>query len=242
MKRLLVPALGVAALAFSTPAGAQSLAIGDAARVAYVDDARQPYYEARRAAYDNGYREGVRQGERDGRNRRSLNYQTDRTYQRADKGYSRSFGDLERYRQQFRAGFAEGYQYSYSRYGPSGYGAVYDQGRAVPRAPYGTPGGYYPNQNRYPDPYYGTSAPYGGGGYTYNAAYPNGVNDGIEKGREDARKHRSFDPLRHSWYRSGDRHYRNEYGPKQQYQNAYRQGFQEGYDRGYREIGGGYRW
>ena len=56
MKRLLlVPALGVAALALSTPSQAQQLGrLYDAVRPSYADDARQPYYESRRAAYENG--------------------------------------------------------------------------------------------------------------------------------------------------------------------------------------------
>jgi len=110
----------------------------------------------------------------------------------------------------------------------------------VPRQDtYGYPGAYgnsYPVQ-RYPDPYYSGQVPSGNGAYGYSAAYPNGLKDGIEKGREDARKQRSFDPLRHDWYREGTRHYKNDYGSKQQYANAYRQSFREGYDRGYRELG-----
>ena len=157
-------------------------------RPAYADD-RQPYYEARRVAYDNGYREGLKEGERDGRRRDSYRYQDNRTWQRADKGYNRSFGDFERYRQQFRAGFSEGYQSGYSRYGQAG--GWYGDGRAVARQdPYRYPnGGVYPDRNRYPDPYYGNQGPYGSGRYGSSAAYPNGLNDGIEKGREDARKH-----------------------------------------------------
>lgn len=237
MKRFfLVPVLGAAALALSTQAGAQSLGNwSDAVRASYADDSRQPYYEARRAAYDNGYREGLKQGEKDGRDRRAYDYQDDRTWQRADKGYNRSFGELERYRQQFRAGFAEAYQAAYARYG-QGYGnGRYDQGRAVPRQDtYGYPGGSrYPrtSPNRSQGPYSSS------GRYGYHAAYPNGVNDGLVKGREDAQKRRSFDPLRHSWYRSGDHGYRREYGAKQQYENVYREGFKEGYERGFREFG-----
>jgi hypothetical protein len=232
MKRFfLVPALGVAALALSTQAGAQQFGqLSDAVRASYTDDARQPYYESRRAAYDNGYREGVRSGERDGRDRRAYRYQDDRTWERADKGYNRSFGDLDRYRQQFRAGFAEGYQFGYARYAPGNGNGRYDQGRAVPRQDqYGYPGG-----SRYPNRSQGS---YGGGRYGYDAAYPNGVNDGLVKGREDAQKRRSFDPLRHDWYRSADRNYRSEYGPKQQYKDVYREGFKEGYERGFREFG-----
>ena len=61
MKRFfLVPALGAAALAFSAQAHAQQLGtIAESTLSAYAADARQPYYESRRAAYDNGYREGL---------------------------------------------------------------------------------------------------------------------------------------------------------------------------------------
>ena len=237
MKRFfLVPALGVAAFVLSTRVEAQQLGSLPEIRPAYADD-RQPYYEARRVAYDNGYREGLKEGERDGRRRDSYRYQDNRTWQHADKGYNRSFGDFERYRQQFRAGFSEGYQAGYSRYGQSG--GWYGDGRAVPRqVPYQYPnGGVYSDRNRYPDPYYGNQGAYGPGGYASSAAYPNGLNDGIEKGREDARKHRTYDPLRHDWYRDGDRHYRGEYGSKEQYKDVYRRAFQEGYERGYRELG-----
>jgi flagellar biosynthesis/type III secretory pathway protein FliH len=232
---LLVPALGVVTLALSTQAHAGQLgAPGDALRTSYTEDARQPYYESRRVAYDNGYREGLREGENDGRRRNAYRYQDNRAWQRADKGYSRSYGDLDRYRQQFRAGFSEGYQAGYARYGQGG-------GRAVPRQDtYGYPGGYgAPNgeRDRYPQPGYGDRGGYNGGRYAYDAAYPNGLNDGVEKGREDARKRRSYDPLRHDWYRDGDRHYRSQYGSKQQYEAGYRQGFKDGYERGYRERG-----
>jgi hypothetical protein len=241
MKRFfLVPALGAAALAFSAQAHAQQLGtIAESTLSAYAADARQPYYESRRAAYDNGYREGLTEGERAGSRRETPRYENTRTWQRADKGYNRSYGELERYRQQFRVGFSEGYQAGYARYGVNGNG---NNGRAVPRQDtYGYPGGYgtsYPGGygNSYPDrsraPYYGGQA-----GYGYSAAYPNGVNDGLAKGREDAQKRRSFDPLRHDWYREGTRHYKSEYGPKQQYASVYREAFREGYDRGYRELG-----
>jgi flagellar biosynthesis/type III secretory pathway protein FliH len=237
MKRLfLLPALGVAAFALSAQVQAQQLGGLPEVHAAYTDD-RQPYYEARRGAYDNGYREGLKEGERDGRRRDAYRYQDNRTWQRGDKGYNRSFGDFERYRQQFRAGFAEGYQAGYSRYGYAG--GTYGNGRAVPRQdPYQYPGGYgYPDRNRYPDPYYGNQGPYNSGRYGYSPAYQNGLSDGIEKGREDVRKHRSFDPRRHDWYRDGDRHYRGEYGSRELYKDAYRRAFQEGYDRGYRELG-----
>ena len=124
MKRLLlVPALGVVGLVLASPASAQLAGTIDLNRQTYTDEARQPYNESRRVAYDNGYREGIKEGERDGRSRDAFNYQDERTWQRADKGYHRSFGDSGRYQQSFRTGYSNGYSDGYRRYAPdSGYG------------------------------------------------------------------------------------------------------------------------
>jgi hypothetical protein len=235
MKRLLLAsAFGVSGLVMAPPANAQLAARPD---WNYSDDAPQPYNDLRRVAYDNGYREGVKEGEKDGRSRNVYDFRDERAWQRGDKGYHRSYGDEWRYQQSFRGGFEAGYSIGYRRYaGNYGYGGGYGT-----RAP----GGVYPNtRGDYPSPRgdYGNGYPRGGygGGYSYSPGYSNGVNDGYQKGREDARDRHSFDPRRHSWYRSGDRNYRNEYGPRREYEDLYRQGFQEGYARGYRESG--YRW
>jgi flagellar biosynthesis/type III secretory pathway protein FliH len=229
MKRLfLVPVLGLATLAASAPAWAGSTDwLGSARPAAYSGAERQSYSDARRTAYDNGYREGLKEGERDGRRNETFRYQDEKTFQRADKGYHREFGDVERYRQSFRTGYTAGYSQAYERYGSR---------RPITRRDSGGPV-YYPDAGRAPG--YPQQYPDGPrGGYT-NAAFQNGVNDGLEKGAEDARKHRSFDPLRHEWYRAGDRHYEGRYGQREQYKDSYRRGFQEGYQRAYR--GGGYR-
>jgi flagellar biosynthesis/type III secretory pathway protein FliH len=242
MKRLfLVPVLGLAALALSGSAHAQSVGWLGNDRPAYADGDRQSFYDASRTAYDNGYREGLKQGEKDGRKNNPAVYQDERTFQRADKGYHREFGPLERYRQSFRTGYASGYNDAYERYAPSygygngGYGnGGYGNGRAVPRRdPRGVP--TYPDRNPYPgypQQYPGQSGGYGG----YNsAAVQNGSSDGYEKGVEDARKNRPFDPVRQSWYRAGDRHYDGRFGSREQYKDVYRQAFKDGYERGYRE-------
>lgn len=223
MKQLLiVPAFTLAAIALASPAHAQ---LGGSNRPAYANELRYSSYESRRVAYDTGYREGLKVGEKDGRRRAGFNYQNQRTWQRADKGYHRTFGDLERYRQSFRTGYAAGYTDGYRRFAP-GYAYNSRTGRAVPRTPvpYGAQ-----TSGRYQIP--------GQYGYNpaFNAAYSNGLNDGYEKGRQDARGRNAYDPLRHKWYRSGDRHYRSQYGSRVQYRNIYREGFKDGYDRGYRE-------
>ena len=246
MRRLfLVPALGVVGLALAAPASAQLTGRNDLNRASYANEARQPYNESRRVAYDNGYREGIKEGERDARRRDVFNYQDERTWQRADKGYHRSVGDWQRYQQTFRTGYAAGYSDSYRRFAPDygyrGNGGIYPNtggGYGYPsQGGYGSPGqgGYgYPGQGGYGYPGQGGYGYPGQGGY-YSPAFANGTNDGYEKGREDARDRDSYDPLRHKWYREGDHDYKSSYGPRQQYENVYRQGFKEGYDRGYRE-------
>ena len=44
-----------------------------------------------------------------------FNYQDERAFQRADRGYHRSFGDRERCRQIFRDGYAAGYSEAFGR-------------------------------------------------------------------------------------------------------------------------------
>jgi hypothetical protein len=83
-------------------------------------------------------------------------------------------------------------------------------------------------RNRYPN-----QAPTPGVSRVNGAAYDNGFRDGLEKGREDAQDNDSFDPVRHSRYRSADRGYDNRYGTKEQYKLAYRDGFEAGYQQGY---------
>ena len=86
-------------------------------------------------------------------------------------------------------------------------------------------------RNRYPNGSYPTSS-----GTTYNAAFDNGFRDGLEKGREDRGDNDSFDPVRHSWYRSGDRGYNSRYGTRDNYKLAYRDGFEAGYEQAYGRV------
>jgi hypothetical protein len=87
----------------------------------------------------------------------------------------------------------------------------------------------YRNGNRYPEP----RANRGGNAYN-SVAFDNGYRDGLDKGREDAGDRDSFDPVRHSRYRSADRGYNSRYGTKEQYKLTYRDGFEAGYAEGYR--------
>jgi hypothetical protein len=224
MKRtILVSALAVLTLAVTTTAEAQWGG----------RDSRSPYGygrydDVRRIAYDRGFREGIKEGEKDGRSRDPFRYDDEGDYRRGDIGYNRNYGDVVFYRQHFRAGFAEGYADGYRRYN-RGYDNRPGYGNGRPG--YGTGPGYGNGR-----PGYGTGPGYGyGRDDRYFAGFEIGAREGYEKGVEDARKNRGFDPRRHEWYRDGDRHYESRYGNREQYKIEYRRGFTNGYDRGYRE-------
>jgi hypothetical protein len=214
----IVPALTLAAATLAAPAYAQlsrsTISLG------YTADQRSPYYDVRRSAYDNGYREGVKEGEKDARRGDRFEFRDERTFRDGDKGYRRQFGDRERYRQTFRSGYSAGYSDAYQRLNVRNNRGWERDGR-----------------------YRGNNTGYGGYGYrgsAYSLILENGARDGYEKGVEDSRRNRSFDPLRHKWYRDAERHYRGEYGSRDQYRDVYRRGFQQGYERGYRERRYGY--
>ncbi|HXH23845.1 MAG TPA: hypothetical protein VNI78_01275 [Vicinamibacterales bacterium] len=67
----------------------------------------------------------------------------------------------------------------------------------------------------------------------FTVAFDNGYADGYEKGLDDGRDGRTYDPTRHRWYRDGDRHYDSDYGSRAAYVNDYREGFRAGYEAGY---------
>ncbi len=61
-----------------------------------------------------------------------------------------------------------------------------------------------------------------------------GYRDGLEKGRNDARQGKSFNPERHDAYREADHGYRSSFGNKEEYRQRYREAFRTGYEEGYR--------
>ena len=94
------------------------------------------------------------------------------------------------------------------------------------------------NGGIYQDDRYGNTYPNNGRTSINSVPYDNGYRDGLEKGREDARDRDSYDPVRHSWYRNGDRGYNSRYGSRDTYKLTYRDGFESGYEQGYRELRG----
>jgi len=81
----------------------------------------------------------------------------------------------------------------------------------------------------------------GRGGYYYgydryrSLIIDRGFNEGYEAGLKAGRDRRRFDFASNSRFRSGDRGYKREYGPREQYRNIYRAAFRQGYERGYQD-------
>ena len=95
-------------------------------------------------------------------------------------------------------------------------------------------GGGYDGRGRYGD--YG----YQGGGYARSAGFDRGYRDGLNHGRKDGDKGRSFSVARDSDYRDADNGYHRDYGPRFEYSAGYRNGYEEGYRRGYGEYARSY--
>ncbi len=223
--------IGAALALAATNASAQTTNAWLSAGTSY-DQAqyRVPYQDGRRVAYDNGYRDGVKRGEEAARGNRPFNIERERDYRDAEDGYNRSYGDRDRYRDDYRGGFSQGYRDGYSRRSNGNY----SYGNGNGNYGYGNGNGNRGNAGPY---VYGNGSNYGYGGngnYSYGA-YQNGAADGYRKGLEDLQDRHAPDVTRHKWYRSGDHDYDSAYGSKDSYRIEYRRGFQEGYNRAFRE-------
>src|SRR5262249_32095042 len=69
-------------------------------------------------------------------------------------------------------------------------------------------------------------------------AYDVGYREGLEHGRDDARRGRDYAYAHDPEYRDADRGYDRRYGNREDYRRAFRQGYQAGYNEGY---GGSHR-
>ena len=67
-------------------------------------------------------------------------------------------------------------------------------------------------------------------------AYDVGFREGVEQGRNDARRHRDFSYQRHDEYRDGDRGYHRGDGDREFYRRSFREGFQAGYSAEFNRI------
>jgi flagellar biosynthesis/type III secretory pathway protein FliH len=165
--------------------------------------------------YNEGYQRGQSAGAEDSRRGDRFEFTDESEYRRGDWGYRSQYGNRERYRDSFRTGYQQGYRYGYGGYGQGN--GQYGNGR-------------YGNGR-----YGGANPPWSNGRYNdrYDPAYQTGLNDGYEAGLEDGRDNRRFDPVSEGRFRSADRGYEREYGPRELYKTNYRDAFRIGYQRGY---------
>jgi flagellar biosynthesis/type III secretory pathway protein FliH len=108
-------ASAVFTIALAAPAAAQFNGWIPSARPGYEDQYRSSYYQVRRLAYDNGFREGIDEGRKAARKGDAFDPRRKKDYRKATKGYRRDYGDKDRYRDVFRAGFLDGYRQGYGR-------------------------------------------------------------------------------------------------------------------------------
>lgn len=77
-------------------------------------------------------------------------------------------------------------------------------------------------------------------------AFARGYAEGYQRGLDDGRDRDRYDAVRHRDYRDADDGYFRRYGPKRAYENNFRAGFRQGYEEGYRDgarrRGGRGRW
>ena len=178
---------------------------------------------AQTIAYREGYDRGLRAGEEDGRRNQSFNFTDESDYRNANAGYRPQYGDRERYRDEFRRGYSEGYRLGYS-----GYDDRNDQNGRYGRGGWGGRRGVPPpwSNGRGAGPY---------GAYRNGPAFTTGYSDGYDRGLDDGEDRRRNTPIAESRYRDGDRGYERVYGSREAYRIQYREGFLQGYERGYQD-------
>ncbi len=71
-------------------------------------------------------------------------------------------------------------------------------------------------------------------------AYENGYREGVQEGRDDARRGRRPSVENHHEYRDADQGYRRGDGDPQTYHRSFRQGFQAGYRQAFDQVAGSY--
>ena len=66
-------------------------------------------------ALDAGYRDGLQAGRQDLDRRKDYRPEKHESYEDADHGYQKGYGDKKRYKEQYRKGFVRGYQDAFNR-------------------------------------------------------------------------------------------------------------------------------
>jgi len=203
---------------------------------------KQAVYQS---GYDRGYSDGSRHGTEDLRRGRGSDYKS-HEYDQADRGYRDSMGHKGDYRNGYREGYKLGYRAAYDN---RGYSSSRNSNRFPFPGRYPYPDSRYPDSrypdSRYPDSRYPDSR-YPDRVYGRSGAFQEGIDrgyrDGLDEGRSDRDKNKSYDLNRHDNYRNADKGYRSSYGDKEQYRDGYRDGFRNGYDASFGTSRSGQIW
>ena len=161
-------------------------------------------------AYNNGFQAGYKLGSADAMAGKPVNYAQTSAYRRATDGWKEeSSGDLEQYRANYRAGFADGYQ------------EARKAGGATPPAP--APAKAVP-----PPPV----SPVSGMRAAADEAFANGYREGYTQGKSDAGG--SYRPGEAAVYKDAEQGYdAARFASLEDYKFNFRQGFEYGYDDGF---------
>lgn len=174
--------------------------------------------------YDRGYSEGLQQGEQDARAGHALGIESNRVYRDGDRGYNNRDGSRDWYRTEFRRGFSSGYRNGFDRVRVTvQIGGRDDRSRRD-------------DGWRRDDRWGRDDGPRVRRGYQ-EPAFARGYSDGWEQGLDDGHDRDRYDAVRHREYRNADHGYDRGYGSKNAYKNNYRSGFRQGYEDGYRDGG-----
>jgi hypothetical protein len=167
----------------------------------------------RQAEYNRGYERGMKEGQQDARKTRA--------YQSVPNGNGRNQSDIN-----FREGFDAGYR------------AGYDQVRRQRTDRWDDRRDDRRDDGRDDRRNSNVVGRRGPAGYQ-EPAVSRGYSDGYQRGLDDSRNRRNYDPVGEKDYREADQGYYSGYGSKDAYKNNYRTGFRQGYEEGYR--GANYR-
>lgn len=185
--------------------------------------AAQEGYHGQRRDDDDGDRQvqGERRHDRNGAYRNNGGYRNNRVYRNNDGDRDDGYRNNNRvYRGQYPV-----YGNQYPVYG--GQYPVYGGQYPVYGGQYPVYGGQYP--------VYGGQSPYYGTGM--QEAQRNGYQYGLHDGQIDRQANRSFRAQSNETYEHANVGYVSAYGPRANYQQAFRQAYMQGYQRGYGAAG-----
>ena len=166
-----------------------------------------------RLAYNQGFERGRLAGLDADKHGNAYRFDNLDDYKRGDYGYRSEYGTRDRYRNDFRLGFEEGYRLGYAGYGNG-------RGQAGPP----------PWSN-------GRARGVGRGrAFGRDLASQVGYTDGYDAGLRDGQGRRQFDPISEGRYRSGDHGYERNYGSRDAYKLQYRDAFRSGYEEGFSDV------